>query len=335
MVSKTADFWITKGKGIMCTLCPHKCFLLNGEIGRCRVRKNFNGKLISMVYGYPCAVQIDPIEKKPLYHFLPGTLTLSTSTIGCNLRCLNCQNYQISQSSLIDKVRFVSPDDLVNAAINNQCKSISYTYTDPVVYYEYASDIAVAAKEKGLKNIIVSAGYINKKPLRQWCKYIDAANIDLKCFNDGMYQKLSQVRLKPVLNTLEILKEENVWLEITNLIIPEYTDDLKMIDEMCKWLVASGFSEVPLHFSRFHPSHKLSHLPPTSITILNNAYEVALNSGLKYVYLGNIPNSLRDNTYCTNCSALLIERSGFCSAIKELQNNRCANCGTLLNGFFI
>lgn len=333
MKPKEADFWIVKSDGIMCVLCPHNCFLLNEEIGRCKTRQNVNGKLISLVYGYPCTIQIDPIEKKPLYHFLPGTFSLSTSTVGCNLRCLNCQNDHISQSPFKQgAVQYISPLKLVEIALESQCKSISYTYTDPVVYYEYTRDTASVAHEKGLKNVMVSAGYINKKPLRDLCKHIDAANIDLKCFDDQIYQKLSQVRLKPVLNTLEILKEENVWLEITNLIIPEYTDDIKMIKLMCKWLVNNGFSEIPLHFSRFHASYMLSHLPSTPIDVLNKAYHIAKGMGIQYVYIGNVNQEKTNQTYCPNCKKTIVSRKGYHIHDISLIGNQCRNCGQAISG---
>lgn len=333
MKPKEADFWVTKSNGIMCVLCPHNCFLLNGETGRCRTRKNINGKLISLVYGYPCTIQIDPIEKKPLYHFLPGTSSLSTSTIGCNLRCFNCQNYHISQSSFKkEEAQYVSPFTLVEMAIDSQCKSISYTYTDPIVYYEYARDTAIIAHEKGLKNVMISAGYINKKPLRDLCAYMDAANIDLKSFDDKIYQKLSQVRLKPVLNTLEILMRQRVWLEITNLIIPEYTDDMKMIKLMCRWLVNNGFSEVPLHFSRFHASYKLSHLPSTPIDVLNKAYEIAKEIGIQYVYIGNVNQKATNQTYCPNCNETIVSRSGYYINDISLNGNQCEKCGCEISG---
>ncbi|TLX74920.1 AmmeMemoRadiSam system radical SAM enzyme [Labilibacter sediminis] len=333
MEAKEAEFWVKKGTAIMCMLCPHACVLSEGEIGLCRVRKNNGEKLVSLVYGYPCALQIDPVEKKPLYHFLPGTLTFSTSTVGCNLRCLNCQNYHISQADFnLDRFEYVSPDELVNAAVKNNCKSISYTYTDPNVYYEYARDISILAKDKGLKNIIVSAGYINKKPLRELCKYIDAANIDLKCFDDKVYQRMSQVNLKPVLDTLNILKEENIWLEITNLLVPGYSDDIQMIKKMCQYLVNNGFEDVPLHFSRFHPAHKLSHLQPTSVHILNEAYRVAKNYGIKFVYIGNVMQAETNHTYCSKCGSILIERSGYRVVNGIEEAGVCKSCNALVPG---
>ncbi len=330
-----AEYWKTANNAVKCVLCPHLCILKDGEIGICRTRQNINNKLVSIVYGYPCAIHVDPIEKKPLYHFYPSSRTLSLSTTGCNLRCLNCQNYTISQRDFNQKeFDYVSPEQIVNLTTNNQCDSISYTYTEPIVYYEYAKDISVIAHEKGLKNIIVSAGYINKKPLRQWCKHIDAANIDLKSFNEDTYQKLSGIHLKNVLNTLEVLKEEGVWLEITNLIVPEYTDDLDEIKRMCNWLVINGFSEVPLHFSKFYGTHKLSHLPKTSLTKLEMAYDIARTAGMKYVYLGNVYHHKAENTYCPECNTLLIKRKGYQTEMLNIKNGRCLQCNTMIYGKF-
>jgi len=330
-----AEYWKSVNDAIKCSLCPHACVLHEGETGICRARRNINRRLVSIVYGYPCAIHIDPVEKKPLYHFYPSSQTLSLSTTGCNLRCLNCQNYSISQKDFNpSEFDYVSPEEIVLLTQKNNCKSISYTYTDPVVYYEYAKDIAVIAKEKGLKSIVVSAGYINKKPLREWSKYIDAANIDLKCFIDDTYQKLSGIHLKNVLDTLEILKEEGVWLEITNLIVPDYTDDLDEIKKMCMWLVRNGFADVPLHFSKFFGTHKLSHLPQTPINKLESAYDIAKSAGLKYVYLGNIRHQNAENTYCPECNTLLIERKGYETKVINLKENKCAKCNTLIYGCF-
>jgi pyruvate formate lyase activating enzyme len=335
--NKVAEYWTSvEGEGVVnCTLCPHRCVLKEGEVGKCRTRKNVRGELISMVYGYPCALHIDPIEKKPMYHFLPGSQSMSISTIGCNLRCLNCQNYQISQADFNrGDFDYATPRQIVEMAMRNQCESISYTYTDPIVYYEYAKDTAVLAHEHGIKNVIVSAGYINKKPLREWCKYIDGANIDLKGFDDKIYQELNSIRLKPVLNTLEVLKEEGVWLEITNLIVPEYTDDLNVIEQMCIWLYTHGFADVPLHFSRFFPTHKLSNLNPTSLEVLEAAYKIAQSSGIKYVYLGNVAQTETNQTYCANCNKILISRLGYQISGLSIQNGSCVKCGNKIPGIW-
>ncbi|WP_066633174.1 AmmeMemoRadiSam system radical SAM enzyme [Labilibacter marinus] len=330
---KEALFWHKKEGGIECVLCPHRCFLLPDEIGVCRARKNVNGRLMALTYGFPCALQVDSIEKKPLYHFLPSSKTLSLATIGCNLRCLNCQNHHISQANLEpNQEEYISPYDIVELVKVKGCNSISYTYTDPVVYYEYALDTAELARERGLKNVIVSAGYIHKKPLKDWCKVMDAVNIDLKCFDDDVYQRLSQVKLKYVLQTLETLLEENVWLEITNLIIPGYTDDIGMIKDMCKWLVKNGFSKVPIHFSRFHPSYKLLQSTATSIELLQEIYTIAKDLGMEYVYLGNVPQAEYNATYCSNCNSKLIARNRSVIEFREFKKGICSNCGSSIVG---
>lgn len=324
---KIALHWVKKDSGISCVLCPHNCFLSEGEVGICRTRANKNGKLVALTYGYPCALHVDPIEKKPLYHFLPGSTTYSISTVGCNLRCLNCQNYNISQAEFImDEYKYVSPEQIVKSAISQNCQSIAYTYTDPVVYYEYMMDTAQIAKAHGLKNILVSAGYIHKKPLRQLCEFIDAANIDLKCFDDDVYQRMSGARLNHVLDTLQILLEEKVWLEITNLIVPGYSDDLGMIEKMCKWLTDNGFAHVPLHFSKFYPTYKLNKVEPTSLLILKQAYQIAKSMGMKYVYLGNVADADYAQTLCSNCGEVLIKRNGYQVIMQNMDAGKCKYC---------
>ncbi|MGQ1785675.1 AmmeMemoRadiSam system radical SAM enzyme [Saccharicrinis sp. GN24d3] len=330
---KEALYWHAKGDGVQCVLCPHNCFLKEGEVGICRTRVNRNSKLVALTYGYPCAMHVDPVEKKPLYHFLPGSKTFSISTTGCNLRCLNCQNYSISQADFIeDEFQFVSPENMVDAALSQICTSISYTYTDPVVYYEYAYDIAVLAKENNLKNIIVSAGYIHKKPLRELCRYIDAANIDLKCFDPKIYKTLSGVAMNNVLDTLLALKEKGVWLEITNLLVPGYSDSIKMIERMCCWLVDNGLSDFPLHFSRFHPTYKLLNSHPTSISILEEAYLMAQEIGIKYVYLGNVRDEKYTNTKCPACNNVIVQRDAYRIRIDLKENGRCRFCDCKIEG---
>ena len=327
-----ALYWAEKKGKVQCLLCPHVCVLADGEWGFCRTRQNVDDGLRSQTYGYPCAVHVDHVEKKPLYHFLPGTTTLSLSTVGCNLRCLNCQNSQISQS-VFNKNEYgrIEPEELVDMALRKNCRSISYTYTDPVVYYEYALDTSVLARKKGLKNIIVSAGYIHKKPLRQLCDFIDGANVDLKCFDDKVYQKLCGVRLKTVLQSLETLKEEGVWLEVTNLLVPGYTDNLSMVKQMCRWLVLNGFSGVPVHFNRFFPNHKLGQLHPTDLQLMHAVYDVAKESGLQYVYLGNVQCS-ETNTCCTECGCVLIRRTAYRVAVVNLKDGKCGECGSVVSG---
>ncbi|MCF8230109.1 MAG: AmmeMemoRadiSam system radical SAM enzyme, partial [Bacteroidales bacterium] len=301
-------YYISTPRGIKCLLCPQACVLKEGEVGDCKTNVNYGEKLYSITYGNPCAVHVDPIEKKPLFHFLPETLAFSIATAGCNLACLNCQNWEISQSSPKETRNYdLFPDQVVKKAKEYQCQSIAYTYSDPVAFYEYTYDTSKLAREEGLKNVLISAGYINEEPLRELCKYADAANIDLKSFSNEIYEMLNAGTLEPILNTLKILKEEGIWLEITNLVVPDWTDDFDMIKKMCAWLAENGFEDTPLHFSRFHPTYKLQKLPPTPRSTLMKARETGFSEGLKYVYVGNIPGTDAENTYCPNCNKLIIK----------------------------
>ena len=330
-----AHYYVQTPKGIKCLLCPNECKIEAGKEGECHTRINEDGILQCYAYGNPCAIHVDPIEKKPLYHFLPGTRSLSIATAGCNLACLNCQNWEISQTSPLKTRNFdLMPDRVSEECIKNECQSISYTYSDPVAFYEYTLDASILAKEKGIKNVIVSAGYINEKPLLEWCKYIDAANIDLKSFSNEIYEMLNAGTLEPVLKTLKILKDNGVWLEITNLIVPDWTDDLEMIEEMCGWLAANGFQEYPLHFSRFNPQYKLTNLPATPVNILNRARDLALKAGLKYVYIGNVPGTEAQNTYCPKCKQIVVERKGFRIIATHLEQNKCTYCNSEIAGIW-
>jgi len=331
--SKEAKYYVPTPRGPKCQLCPNECNVKEGEPGDCRTRIAENDKLYSIVYGNPCSANIDPIEKKPLYHFLPESKAFSVATAGCNLACLNCQNWQISQKSPKETRNYeLMPNDLVRKASENNCKSIAYTYSEPIVFYEYMYDSAKLAKEQGIKNVMVSAGYIKERPLRNLCKYIDAANIDLKSFSNDIYMRLNAGGLDTVLNTLKVMKEEGVWIEITNLIVPDWTDDMNMIEEMCNWLYDNGFDDTPIHFSRFTPMYKLKHLPPTPASKLKKAREIALSAGLKYVYIGNLPGNEGEDTYCPNCKEKIINRRGFYITEKHITSNKCDLCGETIAG---
>ncbi len=331
--SKEGMFYEKTPRGVTCLICPNACTIKEGEFGDCRNRTNRNGSLYSIAYGNPCAVHIDPVEKKPLFHFLPGSKSYSIATAGCNLACLNCQNWSISQTSPRETRNYdLMPEKLIEETITSNCKSIAYTYSEPITFYEYTYDSSKLARTKGIRNILVSAGYINEKPLRELAKYIDAANIDLKSFKDELYLKLNGGRLKPVLDTLKILKEENVWLEITNLVVPSWTDNLDMITEMCKWLKDNGFEDRPLHFSRFFPQYKLTQLPSTPVSILLKAREIALHSGLNFVYIGNVPGSEADTTICPSCKKAVVERKGFSILAFNIENGKCKFCKTKIPG---
>lgn len=286
---KEALFYLQETKGLRCTLCPHYCLIKESHSGICGSRVNKGGKLWSMVYGHLCALAIDPIEKKPLLHFHPGSKCLSLACTGCNLHCLNCQNYTISQALPGDvSTKLWSPEDLVNICLEKHIPGIAYTYTEPLTWYEYTYDIARNAHQAGLWNILVSAGYINPVPLRMLLPYIDAANIDLKSFNNDLYKKINGATLQPVLKTLIMLKESDIHLEITNLLIPNINCDELLIKKMCYWLVEHGFADTPLHFTRFFPTYKMEDNIPTPLKYMKRAQQIAQEAGIHYVHLGNI-----------------------------------------------
>ncbi|MBU0765907.1 MAG: AmmeMemoRadiSam system radical SAM enzyme [Bacteroidetes bacterium] len=333
--SKEASHYIKNGENAECELCPHYCIVRPGKTGTCRTRINVDGKLYSIAYGNPCSTHVDPIEKKPLYHFYPSSRIFSISTAGCNLRCLNCQNWSLSQVSPKDTSNYdLMPEQVLDYCIESNCKSIAYTYGEPIVYYEYTYDTSKLAREKGIKNVLVSAGYINEKPLRELCKYTDAANIDLKSFDDETYKKLNGGSLKPVLETLKTFHDEGVWLEITNLVVPEWTDNMDKIKEMCDWLYENGLHIYPLHFSRFSPMYKLTQLPPTPVSKLEKAREIALAAGIRYVYIGNVPGSEGEDTICPKCKKKLIERRGYFISDVMIKDGKCSYCGEPIHGVF-
>ncbi|HRS54101.1 MAG TPA: AmmeMemoRadiSam system radical SAM enzyme [Bacteroidales bacterium] len=331
---KALYYSVYENNKVLCNLCPNACILASGERGICKTRVNDNGILFTHTYGNPCAVHNDPVEKKPLFHFLPGTRTYSIATAGCNLACLNCQNWSISQIKPEDATNYdMSPSVIVDNAVSKGAPSISYTYTEPVTFYEYVLDTSKLAKARGLKNVLVSNGYINEKPLKELCQYIDAANIDLKSFNNDIYRKLNRGSLNPVLQTLKVLKENNVWLEITNLIIPSWSDDIQMITDMCQWLVDNGFAYFPLHFTRFFPAYKLTNLPITPLSTLQKAREIAIQKGIKFVYIGNVPEAPQyENTICPNCFQIIVERKGNVINLSNIKNGHCKFCNTKIPG---
>ena len=330
---REALFYIETAKGIMCQICPNECTPKRGELSDCRNRINKDDKLYTMAYGNPCAIHIDPIEKKPLNHFLPTSKSFSIATAGCNLACLNCQNWTISQTSPTETRNYdLMPEAVVQQALENHCETIAYTYSEPITYFEYTCDTARLAHEKGVRNILVSAGYINPEPQKYLIKNIDGANIDLKSFDENLYLKLNGGKLQPVLDSLKLFRESGVWLEITNLVVPSWTDDMDMIARMCDWLYDNGFEDVPLHFSRFHPMYKLTQLPPTPVSTLVKARETALKAGLKFVYIGNVPGNDASNTYCPACHKLIIERRGYSILQFNLTAGKCNFCGEVIPG---
>ena len=332
--SKEALFYTKTSEGLQCEKCPQGCLLLNdGDVGFCRNRVVSNGKIYSIAYGNPCAVHIDPVEKKPFFHFLPATHAFSIAAAGCNFRCLNCQNWQISQVSPKESDNTdLMPEEVVRACVNAGSESIAYTYSEPTTFYEYAYDTAKLARSRKIRNLWKSNGYINEKPLRQLCKVIDAANIDLKIFDEETYKKISSGKLAPVLRTLKVLRDEGVWLEITNLIIPTWTDNFDIIKRMCEWLCANGLSDAPLHFSRFTPLYKLNQLPSTPTATLEKAYDIASESGIQYIYLGNVAGHWSENTRCYKCKKIIVERSAYTILFNHIVKGKCNFCGEKIPG---
>ncbi|OGW41486.1 MAG: AmmeMemoRadiSam system radical SAM enzyme, partial [Nitrospirae bacterium RBG_13_39_12] len=308
------------------------CVLENNQVSRCRARMNKDGVLYSRVYGKPCAVHVDPIEKKPFFHFLPGTTAFSIATAGCVLSCKFCQNWQISQARPEDTDTYdLPPDKVLSQAVSNGCRSIAYTYTEPTVFYEYMYDTAIIARKNKVRNVMHSCGYINEKPLRELSKYMDAADIDLKGFTEDFYSRICSGSLKPVLNSLAVLKDEGVWLEITNLVIPTLNDDMKKISEMCRWIQKNLGPDVPIHFSRFFPHYKLKNLPPTPLETLTEARNAAMGAGLKFVYIGNIRHE-GESTFCPKCKRVIVERIGYFVKQNNIENDKCRFCGTSISG---
>jgi len=322
-----------ENKSVQCHICPRNCIISDGKRGFCGVRENRAGTLFSLSYGKLVSVHVDPIEKKPLFHFYPATSAFSIATAGCNLRCKFCQNWEISQRKPEEvHYSYIEPRQLVNKAKESGSPTIAYTYTEPTIFYEYMLETAKLARQVGLKNIMHSCGYINEEPLRELIPYLDAANIDLKGFSDDYYQKLSEATLEPVLNTLEILKKEGVHLEITNLVLPGFNDDPEIIIKMCLWIKENLGTDVPLHFSRFFPMYQLLSLNPTPVASLERARKIALDCGLKYVYIGNVAGHPAENTYCPRCGKLLIERKGYFILQNNIQDGKCRYCGERIEG---
>ncbi len=331
--SKEVYHYIKADDTVQCLTCPHECELSPGDRSICRSKINYNGKLYSIAYGNPCATHVDPIEKKPLFHFYPKSWIFSIAEAGCNFRCLNCQNWEISQKKP-EEVEYIElfPDQVVSYIKKLGLKAIAYTYSEPVSYYEYMYDTARLAKEEGIRNVMVSNGFINKKPLLKLCKYLDGASINLKSYSDKLYQCLNGGRLKPVLNTFVILKEKGVWFEIINLVVPTYTDNPEMVKRMCGWILKELGPDYPLHFLRFFPQYKLQMLPPTPVSVLEEFRKIAISEGIHYVYIDNVPGHPATNTYCHNCGKLLIKREGYYIPEINIKNGRCKFCRTPIPG---
>jgi pyruvate formate lyase activating enzyme len=320
---------------VECELCPKGCVIRPGQSGECRVRINIDGILRTVVYGHPCSIHIDPVEKKPLFHFLPGSSILSIATVGCNLHCRNCQNWEISQANPEDTPAYlVPPERLIEMTKTEGCPSLAYTYTDPIIYYEYTYDVSKLARQAGIRNVLVTAGYINPEPWKRLLEYTDAANIDLKGITDEFYIKVCSATLRPVQNALVLARAAGVLVEVTNLIIPTLNDEPEQIRQLVRWVRDNLGAEMPLHFSRFFPKFKMRHLPPTSAKTLDTARQIALSEGLYYVYIGNIQSKEGQNTYCPGCKRLLVERSGYMILQNSIRDGCCPDCGKEIYGIW-
>jgi pyruvate formate lyase activating enzyme len=324
-----------KDQQVHCLLCNHHCLIKAGKRGICGVRENQAGRLYSLVYGRPIATHVDPIEKKPLFHFLPGSRSFSLATAGCNFRCLFCQNADISQLPQ-DQGEIpgqeVAPEEIVAAARQAGCQSIAYTYTEPTIFFEYAQDIALLAEAQGLKNVFVTNGYMSSEALQAIHPRLHGANVDLKAFREAFYQKQCGARLAPVLETLKTMKELGVWLEITTLIIPTLNDSKEELRELAAFIRRELGPETPWHISRFHPTFRLTDLPVTPVRTLQQAWEIGREEGLRYVYTGNVPGDQGEKTICSRCGHLLLDRYGFSILKNHLVEGSCPQCRTPLDG---
>lgn len=321
---------------VRCDLCPRECKLSEGQRGLCFIRACENGEVVMTSYGRSSGFCVDPIEKKPLHHFLPGTPVLSFGTAGCNLTCRFCQNWDISKSREMDTLaESASPEAIADAAERLGCRSVAFTYNDPVIFLEYARDVASACKDRGMKSVAVTAGYVNPEPRKDLFSFIDAANIDLKAFDETFYRRIAGGHLEPVLRTLRYLRREtSVWFEVTNLMIPEHNDSDDVVREMSDWIVAELGPDVPLHISAFHPNYRMRNVRPTPRSALRHARDIAKRAGVHHVYLGNVHDREGDTTFCSGCGTKLIERNWYEIVDWALANGSCPNCSTKCPGVF-
>ena len=333
-----ASYYTSERTGtVLCSLCPHHCKIAPGRRGICRVRENRDGKLVSLVYGQPAAAHVDPIEKKPLFHFLPGSAAFSVSTVGCNLSCPFCQNYTLSvigRDGPVVATRLVPAEDVVRQTEASGCQSLCFTYSEPTIFFEYMLDMARLAKEHGLKTNMVTNGYMEKEPLEELAPFMDAANVDLKAFRKRTYREVLGGQLEPVLETVKRMKELGIWCEVTTLVVPEMNDSEDELSNIAGFLAETG-REIPWHVSRFHPSYKWTHLPSTPLKSLKLAMECGKRAGLKYIYTGNVPGEPSESTCCPGCGKVVIERYGFSVGRIHLgPEGRCSYCGTAVDGIF-
>lgn len=325
---KVAKWWNEKEQGIECYLCPRRCIIADRSYGVCNVRKNVDNTLYTIVYGHPVAVHVDPIEKKPLYHFYPGSQIFSVGTVGCNLLCEFCQNWDIARAKPDDtQMHNISPEKIIDMAQKSNCIGIAFTYNEPTIFGEYVLDIATLAHQSGLKTVMVTNGYITPEAIDDIYPFIDAANIDLKSFSNEFYRQYCKGELQPVLDALQRIRDLGTFIEITTLIIPGKNDSDSELDHLTRWIVDNLGTDVPVHFSAFHPDYKMRQLSRTPKETLDKARKIAIRNGLRYVYEGNVLVENEDNTYCYHCGRLLIERRSFSIIKNNLEGDICS-CGS-------
>jgi pyruvate formate lyase activating enzyme len=321
------------GVMVRCELCARRCLLEPGERGLCRARINVDGQLRSLVYGRPITTHVDPIEKKPFYHYLPGSQAFSLATSGCPLRCRFCQNWEISQADPEDyQVASTPPESVVRAARASQAPVIAYTYNEPTVFLEYLADIARAGREAGIRSVLISCGYASEAAMGELCDVLDAVKIDLKGFSEDFYRQTCRAELAPVLASIKLVHRRGLHLELVNLVVPGLNDSEDMQRALSRWVVGEVGPDVPLHFTRFHPDYQMNNLPPTPVQTLERARAIALDEGVHYAYVGNVPGHPGDDTYCPKCGVTLIQRQGFFIAANHLQDGRCPACGEAIAG---
>jgi len=331
---KEAEFYKKHlDKEIECELCPRKCLVGDRERGYCGARENIDGSYYTLVYGTPCSANVDPIEKKPFFHFHPGSAAFSIATAGCNLNCKFCQNWQISQFRP-EQIRSMDlpPSDVIGQAIKYNCRSIAYTYSEPVIFYEYMRDTAEAGAERDIQSVMISAGYIQPEPLRKLLPHLHAVKIDLKSYRENYYRDICGGQLQPVLDTLVILKDSGIWFEIVYLMVPTLNDARAEIEDLCGWIAKELGPDVPVHFTRFYPNYLLKDLPPTPVENLETAYDIARDKGLNFPYIGNVYGHDGENTYCPGCGEILIKRTGFRIDKSSLDDGACAKCRRTIPG---
>ena len=329
-----ARFYKSMGDGsVHCELCPRRCLVQDGLHGYCRVRENRGGKYYTLVYGQACATNLDPIEKKPFFHVYPGTKAFSIATVGCNIHCKFCQNFDISQASPEDiPVPYRSPEDIAEMAVNRGAKTLAFTYSEPTIFYEYMVDCAQAAKGRGVESVVVTNGWINEAPQKALFPVVKAIKIDLKAFTQSFYGRICDGSLQPVLDTLKRLSQSGVWYEIVNLVIPTLNDNSQDLQRLAAWIVKELGPNVPVHFTRYTPMYRLKNLPPTPGETLLNARAIAMNEGCHFVYCGNQPGMEGENTFCPACKKAVIKRYGFRATENNLTAGKCKFCGTVIPG---